>query len=142
MYFAAELGSVFYSVKEKNFDDRGMRRQADKEFSKKAELETEIKRQREEWVLPVILGICSLIPLLQDCATGRRGCIGCQVCFRLKGKGDRTRHPPTFWNRCWGTSVANAETASGYLDCTIFLEYVEWRGYQYSEFGAGCQRKL
>lgn len=44
----AELGSVFYSVKEKNFDDRGMRRQADKEFSKKAELETEIKRQREE----------------------------------------------------------------------------------------------
>ncbi len=46
--FAAELGSVFYSVKEKNFDERGNRRQADREFSKKAELETEMARQREE----------------------------------------------------------------------------------------------
>lgn len=45
--FPAELGSVFYSVKEKNFDDRGNRRQADREFSKKAELETEMARQRE-----------------------------------------------------------------------------------------------
>ena len=45
---AAELGSVFYSVKEKNFDDRGMRRAADKEFSKKAELETQMAKQREE----------------------------------------------------------------------------------------------
>ena len=43
----AELGSVFYSVKEQNFDDRGMRRQAAKEFSKRAELETEMARQRE-----------------------------------------------------------------------------------------------
>jgi hypothetical protein len=34
-------------VKEKNFDDRGMRRQADREFSKRAELETEMARQRE-----------------------------------------------------------------------------------------------
>ncbi len=31
----AELGSVFYSVKEKNFDEKGNRRQADREFSKK-----------------------------------------------------------------------------------------------------------
>jgi pre-mRNA-splicing factor ATP-dependent RNA helicase DHX38/PRP16 len=46
----AELGSVFYSVKEKNFDERGNRRQADREFSRKAELETEIARQREECV--------------------------------------------------------------------------------------------
>ena len=45
---AAELGSVFYSVKEKNFDERGNRRKADREFSKKAELETEMARQREE----------------------------------------------------------------------------------------------
>jgi pre-mRNA-splicing factor ATP-dependent RNA helicase DHX38/PRP16 len=44
----AELGSVFYSVKEKNFDDRGMRRKADREFSRRAELETEMARQREE----------------------------------------------------------------------------------------------
>ena len=44
----AELGSVFYSVKEKNFDGRGARRQADREFSRKAELEMEIAKQREE----------------------------------------------------------------------------------------------
>jgi pre-mRNA-splicing factor ATP-dependent RNA helicase DHX38/PRP16 len=44
----AELGSVFYSVKEKNFDERGNRRTADREFSKRAELETEMARQREE----------------------------------------------------------------------------------------------
>ncbi|KAG6878677.1 Pre-mRNA-splicing factor ATP-dependent RNA helicase PRP16 [Termitomyces sp. T32_za158] len=44
----SDLGSVFYSVKEKNFDERGNRRQADREFSKRAELETEIARQREE----------------------------------------------------------------------------------------------
>jgi pre-mRNA-splicing factor ATP-dependent RNA helicase DHX38/PRP16 len=41
------LGSVFYSVKEKNFDDSGRRRQHDKEFSKKAELEMEMARQRD-----------------------------------------------------------------------------------------------
>jgi pre-mRNA-splicing factor ATP-dependent RNA helicase DHX38/PRP16 len=43
----AELGSVFYSVKEKNFDGRGTRRQADREFSRKAELEMEMAKQRE-----------------------------------------------------------------------------------------------
>ena len=47
---AAELGSVFYSVREKNFDDRGARRQADREFSKRAELETEMAQQREAYV--------------------------------------------------------------------------------------------
>ncbi|KAI0074794.1 P-loop containing nucleoside triphosphate hydrolase protein [Panus rudis PR-1116 ss-1] len=47
-YWLAELGSVFYSVKEKNFDERGNRRTADKEFSKRAELETEMAKQREE----------------------------------------------------------------------------------------------
>ncbi|TFK76614.1 P-loop containing nucleoside triphosphate hydrolase protein [Pluteus cervinus] len=46
-YWLAELGSVFYSVKEKNFDERGNRRKADREFSKRAELETEIAKQRE-----------------------------------------------------------------------------------------------
>ena len=49
-HVSAELGSVFYSVKEKNFDERGNRRTADKEFSKRAELETEMARQREEFV--------------------------------------------------------------------------------------------
>lgn len=48
LMFSAELGSVFYSVKEKNFDDRGNRRTADREFSKKAELETQMAKQREE----------------------------------------------------------------------------------------------
>ena len=47
-FFTAELGSVFYSVKEKNFDERGNQRQSDVEFSKKAEIETEMARQREE----------------------------------------------------------------------------------------------
>ncbi|PSS31934.1 hypothetical protein PHLCEN_2v2294 [Hermanssonia centrifuga] len=47
-FWLAELGSVFYSVKEKNFDERGNRRTADKEFSKRAELETAMARQREE----------------------------------------------------------------------------------------------
>jgi pre-mRNA-splicing factor ATP-dependent RNA helicase DHX38/PRP16 len=46
----AELGSVFYSVREKNFDDRGVRRQTDREFSKRAELETEMAKQREAYV--------------------------------------------------------------------------------------------
>lgn len=47
MDLTAELGSVFYSVKEKNFDDSGRRRKHDKEFSKKAELEMEMARQRD-----------------------------------------------------------------------------------------------
>ncbi|KAI6011694.1 P-loop containing nucleoside triphosphate hydrolase protein [Pisolithus microcarpus] len=47
-YWLAELGSVFYSVREKNFDDGGVRRRADREFSKRAELETQIAKQREE----------------------------------------------------------------------------------------------
>lgn len=41
---------MFYSVREKNFDDRGARRQADREFSKRAELETEMAKQREAYV--------------------------------------------------------------------------------------------
>ncbi|KAL6305628.1 P-loop containing nucleoside triphosphate hydrolase protein [Sparassis latifolia] len=47
-YWLADLGSVFYSVKEKNFDDRGNRRVADREFSKRAELESEMAKQRAE----------------------------------------------------------------------------------------------
>lgn len=50
VFGAAELGSVFYSVKEKNFDERGNRRQADREFSRRVELEAEMARQREEYV--------------------------------------------------------------------------------------------
>jgi pre-mRNA-splicing factor ATP-dependent RNA helicase DHX38/PRP16 len=47
-YWLAELGSVFYSVKEKSFDERGNRTKADREFSRKAELESEMAKQREE----------------------------------------------------------------------------------------------
>lgn len=47
-YWLAELGSVFFSVKEKSFDDRGNRRKADREFSRRAELEMEMAQQREE----------------------------------------------------------------------------------------------
>lgn len=63
--YLAELGSVFYSVKEKNFDDRGNRRVTDREFSKKAELETEMARQREEYVVSSegsLLLICRSLP--------------------------------------------------------------------------------
>jgi hypothetical protein len=56
----AELGSVFYSVREKNFDDRGVRRQADREFSKRAELETEMAKQREACVKYLLFWGCSL----------------------------------------------------------------------------------
>ena len=41
---------MFYSVREKNFDGRGPRQQADREFSKRAELETEMAKQREAYV--------------------------------------------------------------------------------------------
>lgn len=49
---------MFYSVREKNFDDRGARRQADREFSKRAELETEMAKQREAYVeYPLFWGL-------------------------------------------------------------------------------------
>ena len=57
-YWLAELGSVFYSVREKNFDPSnatsaaastpGARKRADKEFSRRAELEMEMAKEREE----------------------------------------------------------------------------------------------
>jgi pre-mRNA-splicing factor ATP-dependent RNA helicase DHX38/PRP16 len=58
MVIVAEFGSVFYSVKFKDFDDRGMRRQADREFSRKAELESQIAKQREEYVTVADLSKC------------------------------------------------------------------------------------
>ncbi|KAF6765883.1 pre-mRNA splicing factor [Ephemerocybe angulata] len=47
-YWLAELGPVFYSVKEKNFDGRGDSQQMSREFNKQKEIEKEIVRQREE----------------------------------------------------------------------------------------------
>ena len=41
---------MFYSVKEKNFDDSGNRRKYDREFSKKAALEIEVcGREKSEY---------------------------------------------------------------------------------------------
>lgn len=57
---------MFYSVREKNFDDRGARRQADREFSKRAELETEMAKQREAYVKQfgtVHMSICTEWPV-------------------------------------------------------------------------------
>jgi hypothetical protein len=74
---AAELGSVFYSVREKNFDERGNRQQADREFSKRAELETEMARHREEYVSYFMSGVPSLMKHQQigeeDCRGGECG---------------------------------------------------------------------
>jgi hypothetical protein len=47
---SAELGSVFFSVREKNFDGRE-RSAVAKEFSKKAELEMEMAKNRETCVV-------------------------------------------------------------------------------------------
>jgi hypothetical protein len=66
--FIAEFGSVFYSVKEKHFDGRGKKRQADREFSKRAELETEMAQQREAYALSFVLKLSwPHISILQDC---------------------------------------------------------------------------
>ena len=65
-YWLAELGSVFYSVKEKNFDERGNRRTADREFSKRAELETQMAKAREEYVSSFFLLYSALL-----CSTPR-----------------------------------------------------------------------
>jgi pre-mRNA-splicing factor ATP-dependent RNA helicase DHX38/PRP16 len=46
---AAELGGVFFSIREKNFDALA-RARANRDFSKRTELETEMARQREECV--------------------------------------------------------------------------------------------
>lgn len=43
----AELGGVFFSIREKNFDALA-RARANRDFSKRTELETEMARQREE----------------------------------------------------------------------------------------------
>jgi hypothetical protein len=68
----AEFGAVFYSVKFKDFDDRGMRRQADREFSRKAELESQIAKQREEYVTDDLTKRLFYSRLLQSCtARGR-----------------------------------------------------------------------
>jgi Oligonucleotide/oligosaccharide-binding (OB)-fold len=76
----AELGSVFYSVREKNFDDRGVRRQADREFSKRAELETEMAKQREAYAKFSLLDRWLALSDLQNRKEGRRGCPRRQSC--------------------------------------------------------------
>ncbi|WVQ96080.1 hypothetical protein IAU59_003181 [Kwoniella sp. CBS 9459] len=46
-YWLAELGSVFFSIREKNFDALA-RARANRDFSKRTELEAEMARQRED----------------------------------------------------------------------------------------------
>ncbi|WVO13862.1 hypothetical protein L204_101485 [Cryptococcus depauperatus] len=46
-YWLADLGSVFFSIREKNFDALA-RARANRDFSKKTEMEAEMTRQREE----------------------------------------------------------------------------------------------
>lgn len=46
-YWLADLGSVFFSIREKNFDAL-VRARANRDFSKKTEMEAEMARQREE----------------------------------------------------------------------------------------------
>lgn len=43
----AELGGVFFSIREKNFDALA-RARVNRDFSKQTELQTEMARQREE----------------------------------------------------------------------------------------------
>ena len=43
----AELGSVYFSIRERNFDALA-RAKANRDFSKRTELEAEMARQREE----------------------------------------------------------------------------------------------
>lgn len=69
MMIVAEFGAVFYSVKFKDFDDRGMRRQADREFSRKAELESQIAKQREEYVTD---DLTKWLFLIHDCCSHAR----------------------------------------------------------------------
>jgi pre-mRNA-splicing factor ATP-dependent RNA helicase DHX38/PRP16 len=46
-YWLAELGSVFFSIRERNFDALA-RAKANRDFSKRTELEAEMARQREQ----------------------------------------------------------------------------------------------
>jgi pre-mRNA-splicing factor ATP-dependent RNA helicase DHX38/PRP16 len=46
-YWLAELGGVFFSIREKNFDGQAKAR-ASRDFSKKAELETQMAIERDQ----------------------------------------------------------------------------------------------
>lgn len=47
-YWLAELGGIFFSIREKNLDAGARRAMANRDFSKKAELEQEMAEQREK----------------------------------------------------------------------------------------------
>lgn len=49
-YWLAELGGIFFSIREKNLDATARRAMANRDFSKKAELEQEMADQREQYV--------------------------------------------------------------------------------------------
>jgi hypothetical protein len=64
-------------VREKDFDDRKVRRQADREFSKH---ETEMAKQREAYAkYSHFLGCLLVLSDLQNRKEGRRGCLAVKV---------------------------------------------------------------
>lgn len=60
----AELGGVFFSIRERNFDALA-RAKANREFGKRTELEAEMARQRDQWVSSVLsVFLLSFVPVL------------------------------------------------------------------------------
>jgi hypothetical protein len=55
----AQLGGVFYSIRERNLDGLAQAR-ATRDFSRKAEIEQGIADQRAQWVLSIIIPFCVL----------------------------------------------------------------------------------
>ncbi|CDZ97652.1 pre-mrna splicing factor [Phaffia rhodozyma] len=94
-YWLAELGSVFFSVREKNFDGRERSRAA-KNFSKKAELELEMAQQRDAAVKEELLKKQAVVPSATPKIAGvggmtprRSGLLGAAA--RLAGSTPRSR---------------------------------------------------
>jgi hypothetical protein len=115
----AELGSVFYSVREKNFDARGARRQADREFSKRAELETEMAKQREAYVH--LFWNCSFVlNHLQICEEGRGGRPRSQSWF-VKYSDCGTWDTTSCRCRLWVEDNGHAEKKTGHIEVDLWL---------------------
>jgi hypothetical protein len=55
----AQLGGVFYSIRERNLDGLAQAR-ATRDFSRKAEIEQGIADQRAQWVVSIIIPFCVL----------------------------------------------------------------------------------
>lgn len=114
---------MFYSVKEKNFDEKGNRRQADREFSKKAEIETEMARQREECVHLSFFARSSMAnvfaSIAQDREEGSGRAIGKIDCGRKQSKDHCTRHSSA--HRYWGGSARHTNPKAESRDLIILI---------------------